>query len=161
MNIFLLWHEVLFIHQNCFGVSCPVLKISSVCLILHIMELNDTHLGVLKRPKMHLKNSAGMSTFRNNDSVTLRKEKNPTKTSLSNFMLLSEVCWRKRQIDNTFLLLLSTQSTSAFLRERWMDHVWTDGKEFGIHCLAQGHFVGDQSAKLTISRWQLPTSVNF
>lgn len=85
MNIFLLWHEVLFIHQNCFGVSCPVLKISSVCLILHIMELNDTHLGVLKRPKMHLKNSAGMSTFRNNDSVTLRKEKKNHKNFIEQF----------------------------------------------------------------------------
>lgn len=51
------WSAVLFIDLDCFGVSCPILKISAardVGLLLNIMEVNGTHLVALKSSQEYI-----------------------------------------------------------------------------------------------------------
>lgn len=51
------WSAVLFIDLDCFGVSCPILKISAardVGLLLNIMEVNGTHLVALKSSQKYI-----------------------------------------------------------------------------------------------------------
>lgn len=51
------WSAVLFIDLDCFGVSCPILKISAatdVGLLLNIMEVNGTHFVALKSSQKYI-----------------------------------------------------------------------------------------------------------